>query len=234
MKINVFLPCKKGSSRVKNKNKRIFADVDHGLLRIKLDHLIKCKNINKIYLSTNDEKIIKFSKKLNIDKIIIHKRRDERLSNNKTTTQKLINHACEIIPDGHIMWTHVTSPFVNEKMYEKIIDKYKRVVKKGKDSLMTITELKGFFWFNKKPVNYNNKKIKWPKTQETNPIQKINSAVFICSREIYRKKKNRIGNNPYFYNLSRLEGIDIDELEDFYFAEYIFKNKKKFLERIKK
>ena len=43
MKINVFLPCKKGSSRVRNKNKRIFANVDHGLLRIKLNHLIKCK-----------------------------------------------------------------------------------------------------------------------------------------------------------------------------------------------
>ena len=40
--------------------------------------------------------------------------------------------------------------------------------------------------------------------------------------------KKRSGKNPYFYNLSRLEGIDIDELEDFYFAEYIFKNKKKF------
>ena len=58
-------------------------------------------------------------------------------------------------------------------------------------------------------------------------------CLFVLDK-IYRKKKNRIGNNPYFYNLSRLEGIDIDELEDFYFAEYIFKNKKKFLERIKK
>ena len=162
MKINVFLPCKKGSSRVRNKNKRIFANVDHGLLRIKLNHLIKCKTINKIYLSTNDEKIIKFSKKLNNNKIIIHKRKDGSLSNNKTTTQKLINHACEIIPDGHIMWTHVTSPFVNEKMYEKIIEKYQKVLKMGKDSLMTITELKGFYWLNNRPVNYNNKKVKWP------------------------------------------------------------------------
>ena len=41
-------------------------------------------------------------KKLNNNKIIIHKRKDGSLSNNKTSTQKLINHACEIIPDGHI------------------------------------------------------------------------------------------------------------------------------------
>ena len=87
MKINVFYRVKRVVQELKIKIKEFFADVDHGLLRIKLDHLIKCKNINKIYLSTNDEKIIKFSKKLNNDKIIIHKRRDERLSNNKTTTQ---------------------------------------------------------------------------------------------------------------------------------------------------
>ena len=43
MKINVFLPCKKNSSRLKNKNKRKFADIDFGLVKIKLNHLINSK-----------------------------------------------------------------------------------------------------------------------------------------------------------------------------------------------
>ena len=38
---------------------------------------------------------------------------------------------------------------------------------------MTITELKGFYWLNNRPVNYNNKKVKWPKTQETKAIQRL-------------------------------------------------------------
>tara|TARA_A100001015_G_scaffold248286_1_gene285613 strand:- start:766 stop:1473 length:708 start_codon:yes stop_codon:yes gene_type:complete len=231
VKINVFLPCKKSSSRVKNKNKRKFADIDYGLLRIKINHLVKCRSINKIYLSTNDEKIIKFIKYLKNNKIIIHKRIDKTLSTSKTVTQKLIEHASDVVPDGHILWTHVTSPFVNKNIYEKIIKKYKQIIKKKYDSLMTVTELKGFVWDNKKPINYNSKKIKWPKTQETKPLNKINSAVFLCSRENYINKKNRIGKKPYFYKLSRFEGIDIDEFEDFYFAEYIFKNKKKFLKK---
>ena len=231
VKINVFLPCKKSSSRVKNKNKRKFADIDYGLLRIKINHLVKCRSIDKIYLSTNDEKIIKFVKYLKNNKIIIHKRIDKTLSTSKTVTQKLIEHASDIIPDGHILWTHVTSPFVNKSIYEKIIKKYKQIIKKKYDSLMTVTELKGFVWDNKKPINYNSKKIKWPKTQETKPLNRINSAVFLCSRDNYINKKNRIGRKPYFYKLSRFEGIDIDEFEDFYFAEYIFKNKKKFLKK---
>ena len=64
MKINVFLPCKKSSSRVKNKNRRKFANVNFGLTRIKLNQLLKSRLINKIYISTNDKKIINFAKKI--------------------------------------------------------------------------------------------------------------------------------------------------------------------------
>ena len=231
MNINVFLPCKKNSSRVKNKNKKKFADVYFELVKIKLNHLINSKLINKIYLSTNDLQIIDYAKKLKNDKIIIHKRKDNSLSTSNTTTQKLINHASEIIPDGHILWTHVTSPLINSKTYDKIILRYKKALKTNYDSLMTITTLKGFFWNKKGPINYDFKKKKWPKTQDTSTIYRINSGVFLSSKNNYIREKNRIGKKPFFYQLSRLEGIDIDEFVDFYFAEYIFKNKKKFLEK---
>ena len=222
MKINVFLPCKKNSTRVKNKNKRRFANINYGLLNIKINQLINCKSINKIYLSTNDSSIIDYVNKLNNKKIIIHIRKDKTLSTNKTSTQQLINHASEIIKDGHILFTHVTSPFLTTKLYEKIIKKYKDILKKNFDSLMTVNELKGFIWNKTKPINYNREKIKWPKTQDISGLFKVNSGVFLTSREIYILKKDRIGKKPFFYNLSRFEGLDIDELEDFYFAEYVY------------
>ena len=74
-------------------------------------------------------------------------------------TQSLINHAYNIIPDGHILWTHVTSPFVNEKIYDDVIKLYKKILKfKKYDSLMSITKIKGFVWDDKKSINYNSKK----------------------------------------------------------------------------
>ena len=77
MKINVFLPCKKSSSRVKNKNKRRFADEYFGLIKIKLNQLLKTTLINNIYVSTNDKKIIKLAnslkkKKLSFIKELMH------------------------------------------------------------------------------------------------------------------------------------------------------------------
>ena len=130
MKINVFLPCKKNSTRVKNKNKRKFANVNYGLLKVKIDQLLKCRFINKIYLSTDDKKIINFIKKLNSDLIIVHERVDKKLSTNQTSTQQLIQHASDIIREGHILWTHVTSPLVDSFSYEKIIKAYKKNLKK--------------------------------------------------------------------------------------------------------
>ena len=112
---------------------------------------------------------------------------------------------------------------------KKISFKYKKLVKLEYDSLLTVTKLKGFIWNDTKPINYNQKKAKWPKTQETNALNKVNSAIFINSKKNYIKYSNRIGKRPYLYELSRLHGLDIDEFEDFYFAEYIFKNKRKFL-----
>jgi CMP-N-acetylneuraminic acid synthetase len=226
MIINAFLPCKKKSSRVKNKNKRKFANIDFGLVKIKLKQLLRAKLINKIYLSTNDQQIINFAKNLRSKKIIIHKRVDKLLSQDGTITQKLITHAMEIIPDGHILWTHVTSPFVGPKIYDQAIKKYQNVLKKEYDSLMTVTKVKGFIWDDTKPINYNYKKTKWPRTQDIKPLNKINSAIFLNSRDNYFKFKNRLGNKPFMFELIKYYGLDIDDAEDFYLAEFLFKNKK--------
>jgi len=228
MKINAFLPCKKQSQRIKNKNKKIFANITFGLIKIKLSQLIRSKLINKIYLSTDDQQIINFAKKLNNKKIIIHVRRDKNLSKNNTATQKLIHHAIEIIPDGHILWTHVTSPFINEMIYDKVIKKYKSIIKSKHDSLMTVTKIQGFVWDNKSSINYNSKKIKWPRTQDLKMLNKINSGIFLNSRLNYLRFDNRIGKNPYMYEISKFIGLDIDDYEDFKFAEFLFKNKKKY------
>ena len=228
MKINVFLPCKENSVRVKNKNKRVFANVRFGLIKIKLNQPKNAKLINNIYLSTNDKKIIKYAESINNKKIIIHTRKDANLSKNTTMTQRLISHAAEIIPNGHILWTHVTSPFVNSKIYDEVIRKYKQVLKKNYDSLMTVTKLKGFIWNDRESINYNYKKTKWPRTQDIKPLNKINSAIFINSKENFIKYSNRLGKKPFMFELKKYYGLDIDDIEDFYLAEFLFKNKKKY------
>lgn len=66
------------------------------------------------------------------------------MSSSDTSTDQLVAHALELIPDGHILWTHVTSPFITEKHYDQIIRAYFDELARGYDSLMTTTAIHGF------------------------------------------------------------------------------------------
>ena len=61
-KIAFFLPTRKGSERVKNKNTRPFAGMDGGLIENKIRQLLGTKLIDEIILSTNDEKCMEVYK----------------------------------------------------------------------------------------------------------------------------------------------------------------------------
>ena len=221
-----FLPCRKGSERVPRKNIRPFGPFDHGLIEIKLGQLLSCAAIDRVVLSTNDNDILTFANDLSAgDKLLIHKRVDS-LSSSATSTDDLVAHAAELIgplsAESHIIWTHVTSPFVSACHYAEIIAGYAQALGEGRDSLMTTTPLHGFLWTNDGPINYDRTTEKWPRTQTLCPVQEVNSAAFLASISIYTNHNDRIGPHPKLFPLSRLVSLDIDWEEDFIVAEQLF------------
>lgn len=213
-----FLPCRKGSQRVPHKNIKPFAGHPFGLIEVKIRQLEQAKSIDEIVLSTNDEDILSYVSSLNISKLRIHERIDS-LSSSETSTDQLVAHALELIPEGDILWTHVTSPFINAYHYDRIINCYREKFAGEYDSLMTVTELYGFLWQNKKPMNYDRQQEKWPRTQTLAPIHEVNSGVFLASSDVYHRLDDRIGERPYLYVLDKLTSHDIDWPEDFVIAE---------------
>ncbi len=222
-KINVFLPCRKGSERVPKKNIKPFVDFNNGLIEIKLKQLINSKHIDTIYLSTNDDEILDYAKSLNNEKIVLHKRIEE-LSSSQTSTDDLVAHALDLIKEGDILWTHVTSPFLTSEVYDQIIEKYFSEQVNGYDSLMTTNLIHGFLWNKKNPINYDRSVEKWPRTQTLEPIHEINSAVFLTNARIYKSLDDRIGRSPYLYALDKIQGFDIDWQDDFDIAQAIMRS----------
>ena len=120
--ISFFIPIRKGSKRVKNKNIRPIKKFRLGLTEIKILQLRKlCNSINRLNLkkfkpieiivSTNCEKIKKFLKPLKWIKI---HHRNEYLSSDDCLGE-LIKEVPKICQGEYIVWTHVTSPCFNEK-----------------------------------------------------------------------------------------------------------------------
>lgn len=217
-KVTCFLPCRQGSQRVPNKNIKKFSTFEFGLIQIKLKQLQESKYIDEIVLTTNDVNILEYAKSLSFTKLRLH-RRDDSLASSKTSTDQLVSHAHELITDGDILWTHVTSPFITSQCYDSIIKTYQAKKQEGFDSLMTVSEIQGFLWRNGVPINYDRKVEKWPRTQTLEPVSEINSGVFLASHNIYAELNDRIGQTPYLYPLNKLVGFDIDWPEDFVIAE---------------
>lgn len=221
-KIVAFLPMRKGSQRVKNKNIKNFSDIDGGLTFIKITQLLKVKQIDKIIVSTNDEEVKKIAKSFKNAKIVIDNR-PENLASSSTSTDDLIKYVPKIIQDNNvILWTHVTSPFVDEKIYEEMIKKYFEEKNKY-DSLLSVNKLQTFLWDNKEPINYNREIEKWPRTQTIEPLYEVNSAAFIADIQIYKNLNDRIGKKPYLYELDKIKSFDIDWEEDFEIAEILWR-----------
>lgn len=220
----VFLPCRKGSQRVENKNTRDFAGIKGGLLAIKLQQLLDAKLVDKIILSSNDEQVLEIGTSFDNRKITVIKRPDF-LCSSSTSTDDLINYVPELVKCGTIIWTHVTSPFITGELYDKMIRKYYENINNF-DSLMSVTALKKFIWDKLSPINYDRTVEKWPRTQTLEPLFEINSGAFIADISIYQQKKDRIGENIFLYELSERESYDIDWQDDFDMAEIIFKQLK--------
>ena len=85
--------------------------------------------------------------------------------------------------------------------------------------------IQDFIFNQNKPINYNFKKTYWPNTQTLKKLYKINNTVFLTSAKNYLKKKNRIGSKLFFYNVDKINSIDIDNLDDFKLAERIISAK---------
>ncbi len=230
MPVIAFLPCRAGSQRVPHKNTRPFANRPDGLLGIKLEQLLDCRAIDQVILSTNDDAVIEIAQpwlrnnggRLTLD------RRPDHLCASSTRTDDVITYVPSIVPEGDVLWTHVTSPFFGAEEYALAIAAYRQAVATGThDSLLGVTELKTFIWNGEgRPVNYDREQEKWPRTQTLAPLYEVNSAIFIASIEVYQACSDRVGKRPLLHCIPKDKTVDVDWEEDFVIAAELWRLRK--------
>ena len=142
-----FLPTRSGSERVKNKNTKPFAGIDGGLLELKITQLLKLPFNYPVYVSTNDPETIEVVKKFNDSRLKLTARPEE-LCLSTTKLEDLIKYVPSLIQEDHIIWIHVTEPFVDEICLEQSISIYKKHVIHNihYDCLMSCNKIQTFLW----------------------------------------------------------------------------------------
>lgn len=223
-KIAFFLPTRKGSERVKNKNTRPFAGIEGGLVENKIKQLLSTKHVDEIILSTNDEVCMEVAQKITLDRRLRIVARPDNLCLSSTNLQDLICYVPTITDADHILWGHVTTPLAGANEYDKGIELYFSKLHEGYDSLVGVTELKNFLLNREGKLINNTTNIPWPRTQDLEPLYEINHTMFLAKREVYIEQKNRIGVNPMLHVMDEIHSFDIDWEDDFTIAEVMYEN----------
>jgi CMP-N-acetylneuraminic acid synthetase len=216
-KIIALVPMKGHSERVPNKNINPIAGKPcfHWIV----DALSKSKYIKEIVINT-DSKEIAQSAKENFEVTVLE--RPDFLLGDMVSIQPLIAYDLSQTEGEFYLQTHSTNPLLTTETIDRAIETF--FAQKQHDALFTVTPLKTrFYWPDGTGVNHDPKHL--IRTQDLDPIYEENSCLYIFSKTTNNLTKNRLGSNPMMLPINSLEAADIDEVEDFYWAEFLLLRK---------
>jgi CMP-N-acetylneuraminic acid synthetase len=206
MKVVAFVPIRLNSKRVVGKNLKMLGDKP--LLQYILDTLASISSVDEVYVYCSREEI-----KPMLPQGVKFLKRDESLDRDETLGQEIYDaFTKEVDADVYIL-AHTTSPFIKAATIENAV---KKVTDGSHDSAFSAQKVQTFSWYKGQPLNYDLKEI--PRTQTIEPVYFETSAFYIFRKEVWTIAHQRIGDNPYMAIVDPIEGIDIDNPEDFDFA----------------
>ena len=219
MKVIKFLaviPARKNSKRIKNKNLIKYKGVP--LVKHTLNQISKLKDIKLSVLSSDSDKILKYSNKI---KNCIAIKRPNKISKDNSSTEDAILHAISVIEKKgfkieNIILLQVTSPFRTSKDIKNCIDEFK---KRKYISIFSSYSKKSFIWQKKnktlKSLSYNFKNR--IRSQKLKNLYYENGAIYIFDCKKFKKIKNRIMKPFGTYLMSEQNSLDLDSKDDLIF-----------------
>lgn len=207
------VPIRKNSQRVKRKNFRKFNKKN--LLIYKIEKLKKIGKFDDIIINTDSDEAIKIAKKMNVS----YHKRDSFFASSKCKNSDFWHHIAKVTDSKNIFFTNCTSPLIKISTYKKIIQLYEK--NNSYLSINTVSSVKEYLYLDGKPLNFNPSKA--PNSQNLPEIVKLNFAINVISRDLMLKNKSIISKKPYLYKINEIEGIDIDTMFDFNYAEFLHK-----------
>ncbi len=213
-RIVALVPMRHNSERVPQKNFREFNGKP--LFYWILATLSRCSSVDKIYIDT-DSSVIKDKAPMVSEKITIIDR-PPHLCAGEIPMNEILLYDTSLVAADYYVQTHVTNPLLRVETIERAVQTL--LNSSTHDSLFGVTRLQTRLWnHDGAPMNHNTDVLL--RTQDLPPIYEENSNIYIFTKEVLLKRKNRIGSNPLMFEIPRREAWDIDEEIDFRVAEFL-------------
>ena len=141
--------------------------------------------------------------------------RNKSLDSSNTSIEDIIASFLSKSDADIIVLVHPKSPFIRPKTIEECIEK---VLSEGFDSAFIANKIKRQAWYKGKPLNYLIDK-DTPALTKLDPILIESSSIYVFTRALFKKSRNRIGENPYIKEVGHFEGFEVDNKDDLTMAE---------------
>lgn len=229
--IIAFIPVRGGSKSIPLKNIKIINGKP--LVYWTLEAAVNCKEIERVFVSTDSIEIKNVVKAYGSEKVEIVDRSEE-VSSDYASTESVMLEFARKIKFNSLVLIQATSPLLDTLDLSNGINIYKNT---NVDSLLSVVRQKRFIWKElndrcAQPLNYlpQNR----PRRQEFDGFLVENGAFYITSRKILLEQKCRLGGKIGFYEMEEESYFEIDEPSDWIIVEQLLKKKNNSLDYKKK
>jgi len=223
MRIVAIIPARGGSKAIPRKNIKEFWGKP--LIAYIIETALKVKELDRVIVSTDDEKIAEISERYGADVPFI---RPKELAKDETPTLPVLQHAVRYLEENEnykpdvVVLLYATSPLLRP---EKISEAIKMLTEEGFDSVLSVVEDWGHYWIEKKG-KYERLYPKILKNRQfVKPLLKENGAIYLCKRDLLMERNSIVGGKIGFLKMARDESVDINEPIDFEFAEFLIRKR---------
>lgn len=227
-KILGIIPARGGSKGLPSKNILIF--LGKPLIEWTIEQALKSKHLDKLIVSTDDEKIAAVSKKSGAEVPFI---RPAELAKDDTPSIEPIKNVINFYLDNgfnfdYIVCLQCTSPLRTTNDINNAIE---LCIKSGADSVVSVCEVKySPYWMKKVDENgYISNFIqngeKYARRQDLPKVYRLNGAFYMATTALILESNSWYNEKTKAFIMDNIRSIDIDTELDFIIAEVILKQR---------
>lgn len=215
------IPARGGSKGIPNKNIKNFLGKPLIYWTIRAAKI--SKSINKVYVSSDSDEILKIASTYGADVI----KRPKKISGDKATTESAMIHLLSEISNINLKSICLLQPTSPLRLDYDIDNAYNVFFSEKYSSLFSGAELEDFLIWKKnkknifKSINYDYKNRGRRQDRELEFVE--NGSIYI-SKPSLLKKNNRLGGKIGFYKMHFWQSFELDNIEEWPLLEIMYKN----------
>uniref|UniRef100_A0A7C4KIE6 Acylneuraminate cytidylyltransferase family protein n=1 Tax=Anaerolinea thermolimosa TaxID=229919 RepID=A0A7C4KIE6_9CHLR len=215
--IAALVPMRHTSERVPGKNYRLLAGKP--LYAHIIETLLAVPEVTRVVVDT-DSPVIMEGLRRDYPQVIVLERPEHLRAGTIPMNEILLHDTARVQADLYLQ-THSTNPLLRAETISAAV----RTLRENYptyDSLFGVTRLQVRLWDGlTRPINHNPAILL--RTQDLPPVYMENSCIYLFTREILVRRRNRIGDRPLMFEISPAEAWDIDEETTFQMVEMLMR-----------